>query len=196
MNVLVQNCFHWIGFHLVNTLLEGGYQVAGADIISSEKKAHLSMFFGRNDLFSLVSNGDVRAHDVAIVIGDDVEYQTPDGVPIIQLFRRKPKTSGPAVFVKLPLLFGEWMPITEEGVYEDEEWISFHSDRFIHGAVYIGDFMQEFLQWLEKKGSTELKIYENKEIELVNSSYIHNNRTIKEKKANVIRHYQQFHMFY
>src|SRR5699024_7441808 len=74
--------------------------------------------------------------------------------------------------------------------------ISFHSDRFIHGAVYIGDFMQEFLQWLEKKGSSDLKIYENKEIELVNSSYIHNNRTIKEKKENIIRHYQQFNMFY
>ncbi|MFB4169764.1 hypothetical protein [Virgibacillus sp. JSM 102003] len=189
MLFLVENCFQWMGFHLVNCLLENGYKVDGVDDLSSEKKENLSMYVGRNASFQhLTSSKRGTTYDRSINIKDKEFVLTI-----------KQNTSHR---IKLPLLFGEWMPMKRDGMYLQSTFISFDSDIFLNEAIYIGDFMRSLIQW-EKSSQLpevlEVKSINNKqneEIKLENSVYIRNNRTIEENLEMVIKHYEKFEELY
>lgn len=51
MKVVIENCFHWLGFHLTGTYLDKGYSIIGIDPLDDPKKEFLYDFFGRNSEF-------------------------------------------------------------------------------------------------------------------------------------------------
>ncbi len=130
----VENCFHWIGFHIVNRLLEEGCRVDGIDDLSTEKKENLAMFVGRNELFRHLPVIQESSGYNAIITVDD---------QMVKMHREEPVT------IQLPLLFGEWMPMNQDGVYNGDEFVPFAAKEFTSRAVYIDDFLTGFLQWLQ-----------------------------------------------
>ncbi|MBP1947248.1 hypothetical protein [Virgibacillus litoralis] len=189
MLFLVENCFQWMGFHLVNCLLENGNEVDGVDDLSSDKKEHLSMYVGRNASFQHLSSLEREAtYDRTIKITED------------QLVLTLQQNTSHRI--NLPILFGEWMPMKKAGMYYKNKFISFDSDIFLNEAIYIGDFMKSLAQWIKSSQLPEIlevKSINNKqseEIKLENSVYIRNNRTIEENLKMVIKHYEKFEDFY
>ncbi|SDQ88365.1 hypothetical protein [Virgibacillus salinus] len=189
MLFLVENCFQWVGFHIVNCLLENGYKVDGIDDLSSDKKKHLSMFVGRNSSFQhIFSYKRDATYDSSIKITENQLDLT-----------LQQNTSH---LIKLPILFGEWMPMKINGMYHNNSFIPFDSDIFLNEAIYIGDFMKSLTQWIKSSQLPEIlevKSINNKqseEIKLENSVYIRNNRTIEENLKMVIKHYEKFEDVY
>ncbi|WP_174612782.1 hypothetical protein [Virgibacillus ihumii] len=184
---LVENCFYWIGFHIVEYLLDQGYTVTGNDEIDTDGKEHLSMFIGRNENFTHMkqrlneSAYDIRLtpHETALTLHKDS-----------------------ASTIYLPLLFGEWMPMNQDGMYYRGDFIAFDSDEFVEKAVYIGDFLKIIDQCIaasnlpsavnvKKKGEDI-----NAEIKLENSVFIRNNRPINDRIKTVKNHYKKFSKLY
>ncbi|WP_164669480.1 hypothetical protein [Virgibacillus doumboii] len=190
MLFLVENCFHWIGFHVVDFLLENGHRVDGMDDMSTDKKEHLSMFVGRNELFTHVTETEREtAYDTTITIRKDDEL-------VLTL------NNGSTTKINFPLVYGKWMPMEPEGMYYNNQFIRFNSDHFLSEAVYIEDVLQSLIQWVKSSNlspvlevkSIHEKHRENKKLE--NSIFIRNNRPIKENVNIVINHYETYKNFY
>ncbi|QKY68599.1 hypothetical protein [Lentibacillus sp. CBA3610] len=186
MVFLIENCFHWLGFHIVNHLLENGYHIDGVDDINTGKKEHLSMFVGRNELFRHVSSQR------------DKEYDATIGVYDRELIV---KTNRP-VTIKLPLVFGEWMPMNQEGMYSQHEFIRFDTQQFASEGVYIDSFLKSLLQWLHSSdlpSTLEVKSSHDRQrtkIKLENTVYIRNNRPINQSLNTVKHHYEMYKNIY
>lgn len=189
MLFLVENCFQWMGFHLVNCLLENGYKVDGVDDLSSDKKDHLSMYIGRNASFQHLSSLKRGTnYDSSINITDNEIVLTME--------------QNTSHRINLPILFGEWMPMKRDGMYHRNTFISFDSDIFLNEAIYIGDFMKSLIQWVKSSQLPEIlevksiNNKQNEEIKLENSVYIRNNITIEENLKMVRKHYEKFEKLY
>lgn len=187
MTFLVENCFHWIGFHVVNLLLEDGYEVIGADVINTSKKEHLEMFVGRNDGFThITEKSDHILYDAVIRIGDN------------ELEIHKGQTST----IKLPLLFGEWMPMNVDGFYSGDTFISFESNYFLTEGVYIEDFLKILMQCIQSSQlPSVLKVRsankgKDTEVKLENSIYIRDNVPIQNNAKVVVNHFKKFKAIY
>ncbi|SHG23048.1 hypothetical protein [Ornithinibacillus halophilus] len=202
MSLLIVNCFHWIGFHLVDHLLEEGYEVCGMDDLGSEKKENLSMFFGRNDSFKLISEKEESEFDTVIVV-DDVFPATISSKKTIEIgFNSIEGREGQIIQVTVPILFGEWMPMSEEGIIYNDRLIPFESEEFLTEAIYINDFIQVFSQLIKASNLSNnimvcsQKCRDSKDVSLENSIYIRDNVPIEEKVEEVKRHYQRYKDFY
>ncbi|SFA82346.1 hypothetical protein SAMN04488072_102127 [Lentibacillus halodurans] len=187
MVVLVENCFHWIGFHIVNHLLENGYNVDGTDKLNTDKKEHLSMFVGRHELFRHISPLEKRnAYDAFLRIDDD-ELKLEKNHPVI---------------IKLPIIFGEWMPMSQEGMYVQHDFIRFDSEQFLSEAVYVKNVLKSLQQWIHSSdlpSVLEVKSFHDRRtdnVKLENAIYIRNNRPIAESINIVKDHYEMYKKFY
>ncbi|MFZ3577905.1 hypothetical protein [Virgibacillus sp. DJP39] len=148
MTICVTNCFHWVGFHLVNRLIENDYAVDGIANLSTKKEEELYLMVGRNSNFSLFNNVSEIKDNVytdAILINPEepIYFQTSRTFTVgVDL--------GNPDFVALhtPLLFGEWMPMDEEGIFVNDQYIAFDSNEFQNEAIHINDFIDCFMQWL------------------------------------------------
>ncbi|MFD1037708.1 hypothetical protein ACFQ3N_04660 [Virgibacillus byunsanensis] len=204
MLYLVSNCYDWIGYHLVTTLLENGCHVEGIGDTSSQKQEHLSMFFARNDLFTEVSKPKTKEYDVAYLIGDDDLETDAKAKRTVRLndSKKSRNHNQDTLNIKLPLLFGEWMPMNEEGIYDGDEFISFDSTNFQTNAIHVEDFMKSLLQWTKSTNiATELEVFseknkDRKEIKLENSIFLRDNIPMDESLEKVKSHYKQFRKFY
>lgn len=189
MLFLVENCFHWIGFHIINYLLEDGYQVHGVDEISTDKKEHLSMYVGRNESFQHFS-----------ALERDTDYDTSMKIDNNEIIITHQQNK--SLRVKLPLLFGEWMPMESNGIYYKNELISFDSDVFIREGVFIEDFIKSLMQWVNSSqlpSFIDVKSIKNRRdenVRLENFIYIRNNRPTEENVKIVINHYKKFNEYY
>jgi len=201
MSLLVINCNHWIGFHLVNSLLELEYAVDG--VINEEEDNDLSMFFGRNSLFSFVSSKQNMAYDACFIIGEKTWEKE---IPSERVFFINPDHPiddtdlENATVITTPLLFGEWMPMNKHGLYQDDEWVSFKSERFLEDGVYIKNFINSLLQLIKvEKLPSRITIYsKNKRNEtstLENTVFIRDNGNIEEKVNQIITHYKKYRTF-
>lgn len=198
MAILVADCNSWIGYHVVNELLENDYKVHG---INSERgNDTLSMFFGRHSLFTFVNAGERKVYDAAIIIGDGTEIgeiETSRFVILSNSNRKLPEYKN-KIIIKTPLLFGEWMPMNEKGFNRNNELIAFDSDLFHAEAVYIKDFTKGLIQWLQTPSLPRVlevksaKEKEKKNLKLENSVYIRDNVPISEKLKLVQDHYHQY----
>ncbi len=56
MKIVMDQCFHWIQFHIMNKCLEEGYEVIGIDQVNSEKEEFLYSMVGRNANFTLIDS--------------------------------------------------------------------------------------------------------------------------------------------
>ncbi|ALX48647.1 hypothetical protein [Lentibacillus amyloliquefaciens] len=183
----VENCFHWVGFHIVNHLLEEGYSVDGTDDINTDTKEVLSMFVGRNELFRQLEPGQrEREYEAAICISDDALMLEMDR----------------SVTINLPLVFGEWMPMNHNGFFSREEFIRFDSHQFKREAIYIGEFLNSLRQWIqtsELPSIMDVRSYNdarNKNIDYENSVYIRTAHPLDKYVEAVKMHYEKYKKFY
>lgn len=205
MSILVVNCDGWVGFHLVNTLLEHDYIVDGTTMLDDTGEIQpikdLTMFFGRNSDFSIVSRTD-KKYSIGIIVGDfdgDIS-QNVEKLIIINPDKKQHKSIKPTNWttINTSLLFGEWMPMDEKGLYYKEEYIPFTSEKFQKESIYIDDFTKAMMQWLEMPDlPQELNIYSSNDEEkqaskIEKNMYISENILNKDNLKNVIEHYLKF----
>ncbi|GGA73926.1 hypothetical protein [Ornithinibacillus halotolerans] len=202
MTILVQNCFHWIGYHYVNFLLEKGIVVKGIDKINSDKKDNLAMFFGRNSSFQWFEDSYDEKVSTALIIGNRISSIPINADRIIQIVLKQTKKIPDAVTINAPLLFGEWMEMTNEGVTDGNRIIPFQSDEFLQDAIYIEDFILSTYPLFESnKRSGDYQVISNKmylddAVKLENSIYIRDNIPMKHNVKKVIEHYKRYQNFY
>lgn len=196
MSILIYNCFHWIGYHLTNELLQKGYQVEGFHENMSEQACFLSMFFGRNENFKEINEKKSeydqvfyihKKNQITFLPYEDVIYLTEDETSQ----KSFPKSSK---VIPLPLLFGEWMEMDDQGVYHLDEYISFQSDRFKNRAIYVLDFVDILLKILNE--NNDHRNEELKDLLLDSLNKIRNNRPIEDKIQKLLTHYKAYQSFY
>src|SRR5699024_4174874 len=118
MSILVKDCFHWVGFHIVDQLLMDGYEVKGIQTSSSKKTDHLSMFFDRHSHFTLIEDVAACKTDTALLI----MQHTKDSINASRMMMISDlldieALTADQIAIQQPLLCGIWMPIYEDGCY-------------------------------------------------------------------------------
>lgn len=202
MTFLVMNCFHWVGYHIVAQLLENGCQVDGIAGRENAMEEHFSMFLGRNSNFKLKETEHADVYDKAIIVGAHTGGEEINAKCQFLITRKaKEQSLSNMIRVQIPLLFGEWMPMNEEGMFIGEQFIQFDSDYFLSEAVYVEDFISTLLQWLKTEDvpdQLEMRAYHTAEKTEAceNMIYLHGNKTNKEQLAEVLSHYQRFQHLY
>ncbi|MEC5423617.1 hypothetical protein QGM71_08950 [Virgibacillus sp. C22-A2] len=201
MTYLVVNCNQWIGFHITESLLDDGRMVHG--VINETIDDSLTMFFGRNSSFTLAEPVTSEFYENAVIIHDvkdNTEIQAKRKIFIDPSDRVKDSDS--IVSIKAPLLFGEWMPMNENGLYSNNKFIRFDSPYFKQNAVYIKDFTKSLLSWLEKsKLQSEIVVKSSsnrtkEDVKLENSIYIRDNVPTEENLERVLNHFKLYSKFY
>lgn len=141
------NWTNWFGYHFINKLLQENYQVDGLIFNTEDKFNHFSAFFARNSLFTFVEEKDLSNYTEIIRLGDSKLNLNPS--------RRSwhincnlSCNNRECIFVSTPILFGEWMPLSKRGIYHNGQEILFTSHKFMSESLYIDDFLNIFLQWL------------------------------------------------
>ncbi|MUK90588.1 hypothetical protein GMD78_19715 [Ornithinibacillus sp. L9] len=203
MSILIANCFHWVGFHLLNELLDRGIEVAGIDALDTDRKEHLSMFIGRNSSFSFIDNSEASNYETFIIIDNSDDIPSNFTSRKIKIgFGESREEKENIVHVHAPILYGEWMPMNEKGCLHQERFIDFDSEEFQSEAIYIGDFVKAFIQWLKVDnlpGHIEVRTKKNNEdqaLKLENSIYIRDNVPKEENLKRVLAHYRRYKEFY
>ncbi|MFU0788606.1 hypothetical protein [Virgibacillus proomii] len=190
MTILVVNCNHWIGFHVVNYLLENGMEVEG--LLNDKEDESLSLFFGRNSNFIFYSHKRDNRYNLIIQIGQmEVPSAVSSDYSIVLDYKQPEKIRATDLFIELPLLFGEWMPMTEKGMYMNQHFIPFSSTHFLEHAIYIKDFVKSLMDWLETDDDyKKLTVIKKNQLEKI--LQIRDNKPNKDKLEQVIRHYCLF----
>ncbi|RDW19960.1 hypothetical protein [Oceanobacillus chungangensis] len=197
MSVLVINCNHWIGYHIVNTLLQHDYLVDGIE--SDTELDELSMFFGRNSSFSFYNIEDRKRYDTCICVGEHGHLETIDAERVFIINPGKMNDwmdYDTATMIFAAHLYGEWMPMTEKGFYDNQEFIAFQSNDFKENAIYIEDFANGLIQWIQSSNlSSNLEVKSernngkvNKENQ--NSIYIRSSLPLEKRMTALQKHYQ------
>ncbi|WP_068676577.1 hypothetical protein [Oceanobacillus sp. Castelsardo] len=199
MSILIVNCNHWIGFHIINTLLEHDFKVDG--IINPSLQDDLLMFFGRNSDFQMVNNNK-REYSTCVIIGDN---------PNVEEFKAKNKWLLPMngiqklegtdlTTIHTPILFGEWMPMNENGIYHNNKFIPFDSEEFKNDSLSIHSFTPVLLQLIQTSGQkNELFVHARQEREKnteKNGIYIRESESKWKYVADLKKHYKRHGKFY
>jgi hypothetical protein len=202
MHVLVMNCFHWIGYHIADQLLVNSYKVDGIAGEPANQKDHLSMFLGRNSAFQLkTAAASETSYDAVITMGECV----PSDVRANRCLCINGTDCGQSglaeTVIHTPLLFGEWMPMNEEGLYMEEQFIRFDSKCFQTEAIYIEDFTRGILQWLQVNElpnvlDVKQETAGSKAVKLENTIYLRNNRAKEINMTRLQDHYRRFQNLY
>ncbi|WP_217585941.1 hypothetical protein [Lentibacillus saliphilus] len=201
MCVLVENCFHWVGYHLVQQLLDDNEEVDGIDDQRTLKQVHLAMYVARHAQFQLLQNPEInweeRQYSIHITVDTSVEVleTKPNGALTLTTSSQDTSTSDT---IELPLLFGEWMPMTEDGMYrENGDWIGFQSEQFANEAVYVVDFMKVLVHCIKKNllDSTSSSS-ENRNKSLAKCVKIQDNSPMNTNLETVKAHYIQHKTYY
>lgn len=123
MTILVAPCFHWIGFHLVEELLNEGEEVVGMQKINTEKEENLALFLGRNSSFIHTDEIDnFEGVPFSSILTTD-KYALTETLTTLEAKNYFYLTRGSETgsvkkdwtVINRPLLFGEWMDREEEG---------------------------------------------------------------------------------
>lgn len=199
MDFLVSNCYHWIGFHLVNKLLEEGYAVDGI-VHPGFTNDHLSMYLGRNSSFQEVNSlTDKSYHTTFIVAGEPVERNI--GKRVINLICGDNETDN-HVTIKLPLLYGKWMPMDEQGIYDGNDYVPFDSERFLENALSVESFIKSLVSWAIQgtlpTDSNQISL-NNKKLSnkmMKHAINLHKNERMDKQVKQLRDHYQRFKVYY
>jgi len=193
MYIIVENCFHWIGFHLINRLLEEGFTVIGKDNVDTPKKEFLSMFVDRNDSFSLNPINKKEKNHLIIEVCDTDNNNRESILKII-----KPESSHENTehIVYAPYLIGEWMPAEKIKMNERQK-------EKLQGAASIEDFVSAIYQWVNINTylPSTFRVLSRREKNISNALlenfvYLRDNRSIQNEFNKVLEHYQKFQTFY
>ncbi|SDL98516.1 hypothetical protein [Sediminibacillus halophilus] len=211
---LVLPCFNWIGFHLCEKLLQHGEQVIGIGEATTTKQDNFWAFMARNSSFQLFTTieeyqkGKTDAKLEAIIQIETEQktgmLDTCDTTKKFFLSRLKEEQIQEEwCHVQLPLLYGEWMPRSEDSLTRpDGGTVPFDSESFHTEAVYIEDFFEAFLPLLETKQQNKRIIFcppgreeemrggDAKVIPVLSSE----ETELRQRKLN--QHYEKFKPFY
>lgn len=198
MKVAVVNCFHWIGYHLVETMLEDGIEVIGIHESETNRSNFLSMCIGRNSLFT---RADCIPEDVDYTVAIGTTSIIPTCSYTIQLMKEhteKKDISLHAVRVELPLLYGEWMSMDEKGIYVQNKYFPFTSNTFLNKGVYVQDYMKVFLARIHERITLQpdKKSFLKEELTLENNSCFRDNSTKPKVIEQLQKHYRHNRFFY
>lgn len=203
MTILVGNCFHWVGFHLVSQLLERGYKVDGIGKVFDHKTEHLSMFLGRNSSFSLITEiVESKSYRLIMTVNENQLFHKKKIYPMI-IIRTDGKINNQEIqsVVDAPMLYGKWMPMTDTGIYHRDTFVPFLSDTFINQAVCVEKYIDNLLNLIVEENFTSdiiENIYNNKEeINVLNKKLQNIDEKQKSKElALLLAHYKQFRDYY
>lgn len=196
MKILLKNS-GWLQYHLMDAFLNDGIHVD--HLVKEGEEAEHDLFFGRNSFYEKCSNIAGKEYDAAIYVGETemdailarrVLLINPDGiVPSHSIPKKLKKT-----VIIAPMVFGEWMPMYEDGIIYKDTKVPFDSGEFRNGAIYAEDFARAVLQWLmiprlpdvmeafpfrDKSGTSRL----------ANSVAIRENNTIEENIMKMKKHF-------
>jgi len=200
MEVLVINYTDWIGYHIVEALLNEGYSVKA--LAGKNGNVNVEDFFARNSAFSLYEKQQDIPQPLVICIGESEEWDGIKMERLILINSMSEVETEKKLSIDTPFLFGEWMPMDEKGFYRQGERIYFSSELFKKEGIYIADFIKLFLQWVKeatKLNDVTLKSarnLENRDIKLDNFFLVHENIPIEENIRRVITHFQMHHSLY
>lgn len=203
MSYLVDNCFHWIGYHITDYLLEQGEKVVGVGEVKSELEEQLSMLIGRNSLFTHLQPLDDATYHTAIIIGESTFSNVSERQLHIQT-AHKQKNDQHITILSAPYLYGEWMPMYKDGCYtEKKEKVPFDSEQFLQEAVHISDFARELYSLMKKWERDKIvelpktiHFTKKKHVKHDTSVEIQNNRPVKAAFNQLQEHYRRFTFFY
>lgn len=202
LTCLVIGSNHWIGFHIVNELLAQDIQVDGIE----EKQGNelLSLYFGRNSSFSLVTD-DVNKHYDTIIFSDKkqlLQHVQADRIFEIIGDEEQLKNATNSICIHPPILFGEWMPIKDGGVYDRQQWIGFDSAVLQTSGVYIEDFAKGLIQWMHTRqlpAELVVKSIRDKAHDKGkrgNTIYLRDHISVQENIKKVCDHYERYSALY
>ncbi|AIF45221.1 hypothetical protein [Virgibacillus sp. SK37] len=201
MTQLVASCNDWIGFHLVDDMLDHGYKVNGIE--DSAKEDMLTMFFGRNSSFQIVNSETKEYYEHAILTNGNKKLSEVNAEHILVINPGENRSRGSKeTFIFAPLLYGEWMPMNKQGIIHGKEVIPFDSKRFQQDAIYIKEFTKLLIQCMKVKELSPNLYVKTKEMtkrekeKLENSIYIRDNIPKKKRIEQVMKHYEQFKSMY
>lgn len=200
MEILVINYSDWIGYHLVDALLQEGYTVTGKD--GANGNEILEDFFARNSYFKIYDKQKKETFSYAVCIGDELCADEFTAEKIILLNANQSTKVERATAIEADKLFGEWMPMDEEGFHYKGKKVLFSSDNFKTKGIYIGDFVKEIVKWLKEAGSGNdvpmraVRSLEKETEKLENFFHVKENKPIEESIQQVIEHYRKFHALY
>ncbi|MFS0752184.1 hypothetical protein [Oceanobacillus sp. 1P07AA] len=199
MRLLVVNCNSWVGYHIVDALLMEGFSVDG--VIATNEPGDLEMYFGRNSLFEEATLKTKKEYDIGIII-DDFITDLPKGVKqwiSISITHDKRIESGPCTmtYIYPSLLVGEWMEMNNQGIYRNDKFIRFDSSYFKKQAIYITDFVNALLHWIQMDTlPSSFQVFpkqeniSNKKVE--KKVFLRKNRSIDTIVQSLKKHYEQF----
>ncbi|WP_042224621.1 hypothetical protein [Oceanobacillus manasiensis] len=200
MTYLVYPSNHWIGYHMVEHLLELGYEVHGKEI--EQESNELTLFFGRNSNYSSY-NLDTKYKAAYIFADYDAKLFSNTLHTYVLNENCQQVTERNHTAIHVPMLFGEWMPMNKEGMYWSGTYIRFDSSLFQKEAIYIKDFIKELVKWKNKVIADRDELYilsyrsaQTKKFKLENSVYLRDNIPIEEKLQKVLQHYKQNKLHY
>lgn len=199
LTILVADCNHWIGYHIANTLLENDYKVDGM-VHHNHDGQELSMFFGRNSSFSIPHSEEYNDYKLGIFTGG---YTHPIQQRCERMFIINPtqdeinnSNHSNRIVVKADLLFGEWMPMNEQGIFKQKQLIPFASDYFKQHAIYIRDFTDGLMQWMKASNLPSILHIHSKKSSLNTDTKLEKNVFLRENITNgqnviaVMEHYR------
>jgi|SRR5699024_9761179 len=195
MTTVVINCFHWIGFHFVEKLLEQGVKVIGVHEKQTDQTSFLAMFFARNSSFDF-SNVAPKEAERVIVIGDT--HIIPKSKHVMQCMHGGTSVEQHIkgrLYVNMPLLFGEWMPMDQTGMYFGQRHIPYHSEEFHDDAVYVKDFVNDCLLEFNQKIDQQTS-YPLEGLILEKGEQIRDNSTKRINIDKMQKHYLKYASFH
>ncbi|MDL4842913.1 Rossmann-fold NAD(P)-binding domain-containing protein [Aquibacillus rhizosphaerae] len=212
---LVLGCYHWIGFHITNKLLKEGYHVIGFDEGDAEKEDELSMFFGRNSLFTKLDNKEdivkgykSKKFNACFNLLDQKSVEGLLRMKVgrwFQLGTPNKLNLNNKIVIDLPLLFGEWMPRKKSGFIYGKDFIYFNSGDFKRKALYIEDFVDAIFQLVQSShipSHIQLKPFkennqghQGERIEY-QTIFVREGEHVDQRLEKIKTHYEQFHSFY
>ena len=199
MEVLILNVSNWIGYHIADRLLQEGYVVKGME--GKESNHHLVDFFSRNSNFELITSRADTVFPLAICPGEVLKRVECHYDQLIQI-NGKADPSADGVAIHIPYLFGEWMPMTEEACCIGGNHVRFSSQEFLEEGVYIKDFLEFLLGFLESPSASReifVKSARNQSLKgkkLEKTFLVDENISIEENLNRVKEHFRKFQALY
>ncbi|QXE02711.1 hypothetical protein [Terribacillus sp. DMT04] len=198
MHFLIDNCYSFEGYHLVETLLEEGHEVSGIhSSVLSNKEAHLSMYLGRHALFEEgIQEKDYAAY--VTFFGEGEKQVSAHRRVNLQYDKSDDTDTDAEVRILLPILYGKWMPRDTDTLQWEGKTIPFDDAFFRAHALPIQSVMQTVSKLLA--GDTRSKNYRfyAKDVcpEQEDQAVIAFTRNLQDDLITLHQHYAKFSQFY
>ncbi|MEQ6375481.1 hypothetical protein RZN25_01350 [Bacillaceae bacterium S4-13-56] len=162
MRIGVDHCFSRVSFHMVNRLLDHGYEVQGRGEVKSKDQEDMYMWIGRNANFDWITVSSDFSVDQTFLIEEVDETDRGHSYYRMELLH----SSSPQKTFYLPFLYGPWLE-SEDWTWNDQYQILFPQ----RGESWVrenGIWVEDACDWVISSLSQKVK---QKELVLLPRSY-------------------------